>query len=80
MRSEGSDGRDTLQSFPWRTQKSKAAEEVLETNTYQCHIQNIIWGCQIQYTGTLAPLQYLSTLYDTGTRPRILQRWIEATI
>ena len=30
--------------------------------------------------GTLAPLQYLITSYDTGTRPRILQRWIEATI
>ena len=25
-------------------------------------------------------LQYLSTSYSTGTRPRILQRWNEATI
>ena len=27
-----------------------------------------------------APLQYLSTSYDTSMKPRILQRWIEATI
>ena len=46
----------------------------------KCHIQNHIWGCHVQYTGTLAPLKYLITSYDTGTRPRILQRWIEATI
>ena len=59
---------------------SKVAEEVLETNTYQCHIQNHIWGCYLQYNGTLAPLEYLITSYDMGTRPRILQMWIEATI
>ena len=34
----------------------------------------------VQYTGTLVPLQYLITSYDTGTRPHILQRQIEATI
>ena len=28
----------------------------------------------------LAPLQYLSTSYDMGIKPCILQRWIEATI
>ena len=28
--------------YLWRTQKSEEAEEVLETNTYQCHIQNHI--------------------------------------
>ena len=44
-------------------------------------IQNHIWGFHVQYNGTLAPLQYyLITLYDTTTRPHILQRWIEATI
>ena len=59
---------------------SKAAEEVPETNTYQCHIQNHIWGCHVQYTGKLSPLQYLITSYDTGTRPHILQRWVEAAI
>ena len=59
---------------------SKVVEEVLETNTYQCHIQNHIWGFHVQYTGTVDPLQYLITSYDTNTRPRILQRWIEATI
>ena len=64
----------------WRTQVSKEVEEVPETNTYQCHIQNHIWGCHVQYTGTLAPLKYLITSYDRGTRTRILQRWIEATI
>ena len=63
-----------------RTQVSKVAEEVPKTNTYQYNIQNHIWGCHVQYTGTLAPLQYLSTSYDTGARPCILQRWIEATI
>ena len=80
MKSEGSDGWNTLQYLSWRTQMFKATEEVPETNTYQCHIQNHIWGCHVQYTGTLAPLQYLKTSYDTGTRPCILQRWIEATI
>ena len=59
---------------------SKVAEEVPETNTYQCHIQNHIRGCHVQYNGTLAPLQYLITSYDMGTIPRILQRWIEGTI
>ena len=34
----------------------------------------------VQFTGTLAPLQFLSTSYDTGMKPCILQRWIEATI
>ena len=63
-----------------RTQVSKATEEVPETNKYQCHIQNHIWGCHVQYTGTLALLQYLITSYDVGTRTRILKRWIEATI
>ena len=162
MRSEGSDGRNTLKTVSWRTQKSKAAEEVPKTNIYQdgmdimhqwtctsivffhfnpncpfvyrhsecqhsdievsfwliidspnvwgqreamaeihyniylgelrclrkqrkylkqihikCNIQNHIWGCHVQYTGTLDPSQYLSTSYDTGTRPRTLQRWIE---
>ena len=43
-------------------------------------MKNHIWGCHVQYTGTLAPLQYLITSYDTGTRPCILERWIEATI
>ena len=59
---------------------SKAVEKVPKTNTYQCHIQNHILGCHVQYNGRLSPLQYLITSYDTGTRPRILQRWIEATI
>ena len=59
---------------------TKEEEEIPEINTYQCHIQNHIWGCHVQYSLTLAPLQYLITSYDTGTRPRILQRWIEATI
>ena len=59
---------------------SKEVEEVSETYTYKCHIQNHIWGCHVQYNGTLAPLQYLITSYDMGTRPHILQRWIEATI
>ena len=56
------------------------AEEVSETYTYQSNIQNHIWGCHVQYTGTLDPLQYLIASYDTGARPHILQRWIEATI
>ena len=59
MRSEGSNGRNTLQYLSWRTQKYKVAEEVPETNTYQCHIQNHIWGCHVQYYGTLDPLQIL---------------------
>ena len=59
---------------------SKAVEEIPKTNTYKNHIKNHIRGCHVQYNGTLAPLQYLITSYDTGTRPRILQRWIEATI
>ena len=59
---------------------SKEIEELPKTYTYQCHIQNDIWGCHVQSTGTLAPLQYLITSYDTGTRQRILQRWIKATI
>ena len=59
---------------------SKVPEEAYETNTYQCHIQNHIWGCHAQYNGTLAPLQYLIASYDRGTRPHILKRWIEATI
>ena len=59
---------------------SKEAKEVPETNTYQLHIQNHIRGCHVQYNGTLAPLQYFITSCDMGTRPRILQRWIEATI
>ena len=63
-----------------RTQMSKEAEEVPETNAYQCHIQNHIRACHVQYNGILAPLQYLITSYYTGTRPHILQRWIEATI
>ena len=50
---------------------SKATEEVPKTNTYQCHIKNQIWGCHVQYTQTLAHLQYLITSYDTGTRPCI---------
>ena len=45
---------------------AKVAEEVPETNTYQCHIQNHIRGFHVQYSGTLAPLQYFSTSYDTG--------------
>ena len=68
MRSEGSDGRNTLQSLSWRTQMSKAAEEVSKTNTYQYHIQNRIRGCHVQYTETLAPLQYLITSYDMGNK------------
>ena len=59
---------------------SKAAEEVPETNTYQFHIQNHIWGCHVKYNETLSPLKYLITSYDMGIRPCILQRWIEATI
>ena len=59
---------------------SKETKEVPKTNTYQCHIQNRIGGFHVQYTRTLAPLQYLITSYDTDTRPCILQRWIEATI
>ena len=77
MRSEGRDGRNTLQSLSCRTQMSKAAEKVPTTNTSQCHIQNHIWGFHVQYTGTLAPLQYLITSYDTGIRLHILQRWIQ---
>ena len=46
----------------------------------ECHIQNDIRGCHVQYTRTPAPLQYLITSYDTGTRPHILQRWIKFTI
>ena len=30
------------------------------------HIQSYIGGFYVQVTGTLAPLQYLSTSYDTG--------------
>ena len=63
-----------------RTQMSKEAEEVPETNSYQCNMKNIIQGCHVQFTRTLAPLQHLSTSYDMGTRPCILQRWIKATI
>ena len=59
---------------------TKVAEEVPETYTYQNHIQNHIRGCHVQYNGTLAPLQYLITSYNTGTRPRIVQRWCEVTI
>ena len=59
---------------------SMEAKEVPETNTYQCHIQNHILGCHVQYIGTLPPLQYLITSYDMGIIPCILQRWIEATI
>ena len=59
---------------------SKVVEEVPKANTYQFHIQNHIRGCHVQYTRTLAPLQYFITSYDTGTRPCILQRWIEATL
>ena len=67
--------------YIWRTQKSKEAEEVPETNTYQCHIQNHIRGCHAQYTGTLSPLQYLITSYNTGNRATyVLQWWIKATI
>ena len=55
---------------------SKASKEVTETNTYQNHIR----GCHVQYNRTLPPLQCLITSCDTGTIPRILQRWIEATI
>ena len=47
---------------------SKAAKEVPKTNTYQCHIQNHIQGFHVQYNGTLAPLQYLITPYDTGNK------------
>ena len=80
MRSNGINGQNTLQSLFWRTQISKAAKEVPETHTYQCHIQNHIWGFHVQYIGTLAPSQYLIASYDTGIRPRILQRWIKTTI
>ena len=80
MRSKGNDGWNTLQYLSWRNQTSKVSNEVPETNTYQFHIQNHIWGCHVQYTRTLAPLQYLSTSYDMSARPHILQRWIEATI
>ena len=44
----------------------KAVEEVHETITYQCYIQNHIQGCHVQYNGTLTPLQYLITSYNTG--------------
>ena len=54
-------GQNKLQYLSWRTQMSKAAEEVPEKNTYQCHIQNHIWGCHVQYTGTLAPTQFFIT-------------------
>ena len=37
---------------------SKVAEEIPETYTYECHIQNHIRGFHVQYNGTLAPLQY----------------------
>ena len=47
---------------------SKEAKEVPETNTYQCHIQNHIRGCHVQYNGTLDPLQYLITSYDMGNK------------
>ena len=40
----------------------------------KCHIQNHIWGCHVQYNGTLDPLQYFITSCDTSTRPRILQK------
>ena len=40
--SEGINSQNTLQSISWRTQMSKATEEVPEINTYQCHIQNHI--------------------------------------
>ena len=80
MRSEGSGGWNTLHSLILDKSVTKEAEEVPETYTYQCHIQNHIRGCHVQYNGTLAPLQYLITSYGTGTRLRILQRWIKATI
>ena len=47
---------------------TKAAEEVPETYTYQCHIKNHIQGFHVQYNGTLAPLQYLITSYDMGNK------------
>ena len=47
---------------------SKAVEEVPKTNTYQCNVQNHIRGWHVQYNGTLAPLQYLITSYDTGNK------------
>ena len=50
------------------------------TNWKEKSTSKILSGCHVQYTGTLAPLQYLSTSYDTDARPCILQRWIEATI
>ena len=45
---------------------SKETKEVPETHTYQHHIQNHMQGFHVQYNGTLAPLQYLITSYDTG--------------
>ena len=69
-----------ITKFTWIAKKYKAAKEVPETNTYQCHMQNHIWGYHVQYNGTLSPLQYLITSYDMGTRPCILQRWIKSTI
>ena len=81
MSSEENDGRNTLQYFNLGELKCpKEAEELPETNTYQCHIQNHIRGCHVQYNGRLAHLQYLITSYDIGTRPCILQRLIESTI
>ena len=80
MRLEGSDGWNTLQSFNLGELRYQGNKEIPKTNTYQCHIQNHIQGCHVQNNGTLAPLQYLITSYDMGTRPCILQRWIEATI
>ena len=47
---------------------TKAVEEVPKTYTYQSYIQNHISGCHVQYSGTLAPLQYLISSYDTGNK------------
>ena len=52
----------------------KVAEEVPETNTYQCHIQNHIQGFHVQYNGTLDPLQYLITSYNTANKTRYITK------
>ena len=46
----------------------QGSREIPETNTYQSHIQNHIWGFHVQYSGTLAPLQYLIASYDMGNK------------
>ena len=81
MRSEGSDGQNTLQSFNLGELKCPRQQRKYLKQIHINVIYKIIYeDAMFNISKTLSPLKYLITSYDMGTRPLILQRWIEATI